>query len=233
MIADTPKPPPYSSAKAKYPESKSYDVAFRAACDWTHGGKTTPVRASLGRYAITFGSGEAGRLPYTDIVEVWQYGTFIHIRFPEGEAKLDMEDKRRARRFARKMEDAPSPLEALGAKKGDAVAVVGLPDAWVYRLLRRRRLQVTDSAPSGLDLMVIGVSDERSLASIPALAPLVRVGGALWIVYPRGHREISTDRVAEAARALDLRGELELHVSSRHSALKLVAAPPAPILVTA
>jgi hypothetical protein len=207
-------------------------VAFKAACDWTHGGRTDSVRASLGRYAITFGGSADGRLPYTDIVEVWQYGAIIHIRFPEGEAKMDMEDVRRARRFARKMEDAPSPLEVLGAKKGDAVAVVGLPDSWVYRLLRRRRLTPVDGSPSGLDMMVIGVSDEGGLAAIPGLMPHLRQGGVIWVVYPRGHREISTDTVAEAGRRLDLRGELELQVSSRHSALKLVAASPAP-LVTA
>jgi len=207
-------------------------VAFTAACEWTRGGVTSSVRAGLGRYAITFGSDAEGRLPYSDIVEVWQYGTFIHIRFPGGEARLDMEDKRRARRFARKMEDAPSPLEVLGAKPGDALAVVGLPEAWVVRLLRRRRIRAVEAPPGPLDMMVVGVSDERSLATLGSLLPLVRTGGTVWVVYPRGHREISTDAVAEAGRYFDLQGELELQVSSRHSALKLVAVAPSP-LVTA
>ncbi len=206
-------------------------MAFRAETAWTRAGVTAYVQASLGRYAITFAPGADGRLPYTDIVEVWQYGPFIHIRYGDGEAKLDMQDQRRARRFARKMEDAPSPLEALGAKEGDAVAVVGLPDAWVYRLLRRRRLRATDAVPTRLDLLVVGISDEQSLVTIGGLVPYLRPGGALWVVYPRGPREIDTEAVAKAGRAFDLKGELELHVSSRHSALKLV--PVAPHLVVA
>lgn len=206
-------------------------VAFKAATEWTHDGMVEQVFATLGRYTIAIGPSPDGRLPYTDIVEVWQYGTFIHIRFQGGEAKLDMEDTRRARRFARKMEDAPSPLEALGAKAGDAVAIVGLPDAWVYRLLRQRRLTVANVAPKPVDMLVLGVADERSLAAIGSCLPHLRVGGVLWVVYPRGHREISSDAVAEAGRYFDLKGELELQVSSRHSALKLVAAPPAPLVV--
>ncbi|MES2155288.1 MAG: hypothetical protein V4510_09160 [bacterium] len=204
-------------------------MAFRARTEWTHGGTTESVHATLGRYAITFSPGAEGRLPYTDVTEVWQYGSYIHIRFPDGEAKMDMQEQRRARRFARKMEDAPSPLEVLGARQGDAVAVVGLPDAWVYRLLRRRRLQEAVRAPAGVDMLVVGVSDERSLASIGACLATLKSGGTLWVVYPRGHREIGTEAVAKAGLYFDLDGELELQVSSRHAALKLVPRPPVPV----
>lgn len=198
-------------------------VAFQAACQWTRAGVTTDVQATLGRYFIAFDAPGEPRLSYNDVVEVWQYGTYVHIRYPEGEARLEMQDVRRARRYAKKMEDAPSPLEVLGAKRGDAIAVVGLPESWVYRLLRRRRLRPADGEPVALDMLVVGISDEAGLASLPALASRVRRGGTLWVVYPRGHREIRTDTIADAGKALRLKGELELHVSSRHSALKFTA----------
>src|SRR5690348_13075634 len=50
-------------------------------------------------------------VPYSEVTEVWQYGTFVHVRFPEGEARFDVGDRRRGRRLARLIEDAPSPLE--------------------------------------------------------------------------------------------------------------------------
>lgn len=201
-------------------------MAFLAACEWTRGGATTSVQAALGRYFITFGDGADGgtKLSYNDIVEVWLDNAFIHIRYPEGEARLDMQEKRRARRFFKKMEDAPSPLEVLGAKKGDAVAVVGLPESWVYRLLRRRRLVEMTASPLALDMLIVGVSDEASLSSIALMAGHVRRGGTLWVVYPRGYREISTDVVAHAGETLQLTGQLEVQISSRHSALKFIAA---------
>jgi hypothetical protein len=198
-------------------------VPIQVPCRLTKGGSTKFVTASLGRYVVTCGGSDA-RVPYTDITEVWQFGHFVHIRWGEGEARLDMGDHRRASRYAHKMEMAPSPLEALGAKRGDVVAVMGLPESWLYRLLRARKLTPAKAeSPGPLDMLVVGVADRRSLAHLSSVRRHVRKDGALWIVYPRDDREIDPEEILAAGRALDCRDVMELQVSPQQSALKFLA----------
>ncbi|MCA1818491.1 MAG: hypothetical protein LC620_00300 [Halobacteriales archaeon] len=200
-------------------------MALHVPCRLTRDGNTRFVSASLGRYQVTCGGSDC-RVPYTDITEVWQFGHFVHIRWANGEARLDMGDHRRATRYAHKMEEAPSPLEALGAKRGDLVAVMGLPESWLFRLVRSRKLTAlaagTDAKP--VDMLVVGVADRRSLASLNGLLPFLRKDGHLWLVYPRDDRDIEAQEVLAAGRALDFRDVLELQVSPQQSALKFVAA---------
>jgi hypothetical protein len=206
-------------------ETAPTSVALQAPCRLTTDGHTRFVSASLGRYVVTCGDGL--RVPYTDVTEVWQYGRFVHIRFPGGEARLDLGDHRRATRIAHKMEEAPSPLEALGARRGDLVAVMGLPDAWLYRLVRTRKLAAAKTdPPSGVDLLVVGVTDRGSLASLGSVHRLLRKDGSLWVVYPRDQDTIGADDVIAAGRALAMQDVMELQVSARQAALKFVAPLP-------
>lgn len=192
-------------------------------CRLTRDGNTRFASASLGRYIVSCGA--ECRIPYTDITEVWQFGQFVHIRFPGGEARLDMGDHRRATRYAHKMEEAPSPLEALGAKRGDLVAVMGLPESWLYRLVRSRKLATAKtSEPQAVDMLVVGVSDRRSLAGLGAMQRYIRKDGTLWVVYPREDSDIDAEDVLAAGRALSFKDVLELQVSARQAALKFVPA---------
>src|SRR5688572_16906492 len=47
-------------------------------------------------------------IPYSEMTEVWHYGTYVHVRYAEGEARFDVGDRRRCKRIARMIEDAPS-----------------------------------------------------------------------------------------------------------------------------
>jgi hypothetical protein len=197
-------------------------VPLSVPCRLTRAGSTRFASASLGRYVIACGD---LRIPYTDITEVWQFGPYVHIRFQEGEARLDMGDNRRATRWAHKMEEAPSPLEALGAKRGDHVAVLGLPESWLYRLVRSRKLQAAKGDPTTpVDMLVVGVSDRRSLTTLESVSRHIGKDGALWVVYPRDDRDIDADDVMAAAKALRMQDVLELHISARQAALKFVPA---------
>lgn len=212
--------------RAKYPKIAGHAVGLNVPCRLTQDGKTRFVSANLGRYVIACGGDEC-RVPYTDVTEVWQFGHFVHIRFPGGEARLDMGDHRRATRWAHKMEAAPSPLEAIGAKRGDLVAVMGLPESWLARLVRSRKLAAAKEAPGHdgpVDVLVVGIGDRRSLTSLASVLRHLRTGGALWVVYPRDDRDIDTDDVLAAGRALLLVDVLELQVSARQAALKFLPA---------
>jgi len=199
-------------------------VALNVPCRLTREGNTRFVSASLGRYVVTCGGADC-RIPYSDITEVWQFGHFVHIRFAGGEARLDMGDHRRASRIAHKMEEAPSPLEALGAKRGDLVAVMGLPESWLFRLVRSRKLSPAKTEPGAVDMLVVGVADRRSLARLEGVTSYVRKDGALWVVYPREDSDIDAEDVLAAGRALRWQDVLELQVSPRQAALKFIAAP--------
>lgn len=163
-------------------------------------------------------------IPYAEMTEVWHYGSYVHVRHAEGEARFDVGDRRRCKRIAKMIEDAPSPLEALGARKGDLVAVMGLPEGWVLRLLRQHSLLAVDKAPeSPAGLLVVGVSGRRSLPALGGLKPYMRSDGVLWVVFPTDNEAVSSTEVVAAARGMQLRDVLTIRLAPGRSAVKFVA----------
>lgn len=203
-------------------------------CLIIRGGKASECQAVLGVHGAEVAPDAADPdrpsiVPYSEMTEVWHYATFVHVRTPELEARFDVGDRRRAKRFARMIEDAPSPLEALGARAGDHVAVLGLPDGWVFRLLGRRRITGMTSLPQEpARLLIVGVAGRLSLPGLSLLMPYLRPDGALWVVYPRDDEVVRTEEVVAAGRGTGLTDVLELHVAPGRSALKFVAPPTAP-----
>ncbi|MHB8632657.1 MAG: hypothetical protein ACYDBQ_01635 [Thermoplasmatota archaeon] len=194
-------------------------------CLLIRSGKASEGVARLGFHGaeVEDQGGPVPVIPYSEMTEVWHYGPYVHVRYPDGEARFDVGDRRRCKRIARMIEDAPSPLEALGARKGDLVAVMGLPEGWVVRLVRRRHIMASASPAAPAGLLVVGLSNRRSLAGLSGLKAHMKEDGALWVVYPSDGADVRTDEVVEAGRGLHLKDVLELRVAPGRTALKFVA----------
>lgn len=191
------------------------------------GGVASECQAMLGELGAELkGETVSGEAPiqYAEMTEVWHYGSYVHVRYASGEARFDVGDRRRCKRIAKMIEDAPSPLEVLGAKKGDLVAVMGLPEGWVVRLVRRRKLLgVTEAPASPAGLLVVGVTGRRSLPALGGLKPFLKPDGILWVVYPTDDEAVRTEEVVAAGHGMQLKHAGELRLAPGRCASKFVA----------
>ncbi|HEY1859733.1 MAG TPA: hypothetical protein VGG61_05240, partial [Gemmataceae bacterium] len=72
------------------------------------------------------------------------------------------------------------------------------------------------------DTIFLGATAEAELKGIKKLLPSLGSNGALWIVYPKGRKEITELQVLNAGRAAGLSDIKVVSYSSTHTALKFV-----------
>ena len=114
-------------------------------------------------------------------------------------------------------------LDKLGVKSGMRVAVLGLADAAFRRELATRTADVTEGrARSGSDLVFLALDAPARLARLTALRRAIKPDGAIWVLWPRGRKQLTENMVRDAALE---RGLVDIKVaafSETLSALKLV-----------
>jgi Protein of unknown function (DUF3052) len=123
-------------------------------------------------------------------------------------------------------DDTPStkPLvDKLGVKEGQRVAVVGLDDpAFVEQLLERGADVRVGRRRTGADLMVVGVERRQDLPRLRTHRQFIARDGAIWVVWPKGSRDVNENDVRDAALEAGLVDVKVVSFSPTHSGLKLV-----------
>jgi len=89
--------------------------------------------------------------------------------------------------------------------------------------LRAQSKSFSDSkALKNSDLIFFGAGKAEELSRVPKLLPSLASMGALWIVYPKGRKEITELQVLNAGRAAGLVDVKVVSFSATHTALKFV-----------
>jgi hypothetical protein len=123
------------------------------------------------------------------------------------------------------MRDEPSPkslLEKLGVMPGHRVSVLGIGDRAFLADLRASGADVSTRRRSRTDLVFLAVDDAVALGTIGGLEPYLERDGAVWVVYPRGRREIPEVAVIRAGVAQGLVDNKVVRFSDSHTALRFV-----------
>lgn len=105
------------------------------------------------------------------------------------------------------MSDAPPRkplLDRLGVKPGHRVAVLGVADPAFLKALRARGASVSTRRVKGADLIFYAADRSTDLAKLRALKAGLKRDGALWVVRPKGVREITESQVLAAGLAAGL-----------------------------
>ena len=114
-------------------------------------------------------------------------------------------------------------MDKLGVKSDSRVSVLRLDHASVLRDLRERTPHVTEGrAVRGSDLVLASMEAKGDLAQLPKLRAAIRENGAIWVVWPKGRKELREDDVRAAALAMGLVDVKVVSVSGMLSGLKLV-----------
>jgi hypothetical protein len=123
-------------------------------------------------------------------------------------------------------DDTPSTrplLDKLGVKPQHRVAVLGLDDGdFLFQLVGRAEQVYVNRRRSGLDLIFLGVSRRQDLRKLGSQRNFIARDGAIWVVWPKGSKDVNENDVRDAALETGLVDVKVVSFSPTLSALKLV-----------
>ena len=114
-------------------------------------------------------------------------------------------------------------VEKLGVKSGVRVALLGAVEDAFARELRKSKAEVVNgSASDSAALLFLPVEEQSGLRNIAKAAKKLKGAAGLWVIYPKGKKEITEVDVISAGRAAGLKDVKVVGFSATHTALKFV-----------
>jgi hypothetical protein len=128
-----------------------------------------------------------------------------------------------AEKWAEKIQHPKSRMEKLGVKSGMQVATVGVLDGDFQKELRAATKNVSEGKiADGAELIFVALESPKDLIGVAKIAKSVKDATGLWLVYPKGKKEISENDVIGAGRKSGLKDVKVVGFSPTHTALKFV-----------
>jgi hypothetical protein len=162
---------------------------------------------------LLFRGDERLKIPFSDVKGVEAKDGLLLVTFSKGQAAFDLGAKK-ATAWAQKIAKPKGRAEKLGLKPGALAAIVGAFDedfrAEVAPFLTEK------GKPEHL---FFAAESKKDLSRVPGLAK--RAAG-VWIVYPKGRKDIREADVLEAGRAAGLKDVKVARFSDTHTALRFV-----------
>ena len=184
------------------------------ACKARYEGKISEGKALLETDYVLFRGDFRVKILFRDMKKVEPRAGWLEIDSPG--ASLGLQLGPAAEKWAQKILHPPSRLDKLGVKTGMRVSIVGFKDVALASEIAAKGAEIGARG----DIILFGAPKKAALAKLESL-PL-KPEGALWIVYPKGVREITQNDVLGAIRASGLVDVKVASFSATHTALKAV-----------
>jgi hypothetical protein len=160
-------------------------------------------------------------IPFGEIRAVDARGGMLHVTFGGGEAALELGAQ--AAKWAEKIRNPKSMIEKLGVKPGQQVAVVHFDDGTFVADLERAGARVSVGRPKkNSDAIFAGAETRSDLARLESLRAFLAPHGALWVIRPKGVKEITEADVMAAGKGAGLVDVKVVRFSDTHTAEKFV-----------
>jgi hypothetical protein len=155
---------------------------------------------------------------------------FKSVKAVDGELRFHTEDGPAvlelgpaAEKWAEKILHPKSRAEKLGVKSGMQVAMIGAFEADFQKELRTIAKNVSEGKiADGAELIFVATESAKDLNGVAKIAKSIKGATGLWIVYPKGKKEITENDVIGAGRKTGLKDVKVVGFSPTHTALKFV-----------
>ena len=188
-----------------------------AHCLARHGGRESLGRALLETDGVIFRGEFRLMLPLKAITAVRAEGDWLTIEHPDGPAELKL-GEREASRWANAIANPKRRIDKLGVKPGQTAATVGELDSEFLAELRERAAEPTGPA----DLIFYAIATVDDLERLGPLQQRLARDGAIWVIRPKGRKDVSESAVMAAARSAGLVDVKVVRFSDTHTAEKFV-----------
>jgi hypothetical protein len=193
-----------------------------AQCTVKSGGKKVAGKALLETTDLIFRS-ESLRLkiPFAQMKSVNAVDGELRIQSPDGLVVFDLGSA--AEKWANKILNPKSRMEKLGVKQGAKVSVIGRLDPEFEADLEKVSPDFECGAiAKDTEWIFLIAETQKDLAKATNIAKVMRGAVALWIVYPKGRKELTERDVLNTGRKARLKDIKVMSFSSTHTALKFV-----------
>ena len=145
----------------------------------------------------------------------------LHLKWSGRSAVLELGEQ--AEKWAHAILHPKSTADKLGIKPGLTISTVNLSGDATMKEARRAASAFAEDQPlPASDMIFFAATTASDLNGIKKLVCSLAARGALWIVYPKGQKEITELQVLAAGRAAGLLDVKVVSYSATHTALKFV-----------
>ena len=197
-------------------------MGSEATCTMRFDKRTSTGRARLETTVLQIrGEDTKIDLPFTTMSKVVVENGWLSITHAEGRLSLELGGA--AQKWADKILHPPSRLTKIGVKPDWNASAIGPFDSDFVAELRAAAgaLSIGRVAPKS-DAIFFAVVRAADLKRLDKLRRALKPNGALWIVRPKGHAELTERAVMVAGKAAGLVDVKVVGFSSTHTAEKFV-----------
>jgi hypothetical protein len=162
------------------------------------------------------------KLPFSTIRFAQAIDGQLRLQTPGGPAILELGSN--AEKWCHKILHPKTRAEKLGVKPGIQVSLLGDFDPDFLRELRTSTENIKQGKiDPGSELVFLSVGSTKYLSSrVNKAAKTIQGATSLWIVYPKGRKEITENDVLSTGRKSGLKDIKVVGFSATHTALKFV-----------
>ncbi len=196
-----------------------------ANCSMTIGKQKSAGKALLETSEILFrpaGGSPRVKIPFNQIKSAKSTDGNLHLETPDGKISFDLGPA--AAKWCDKILHPKTRAEKLGVKSGVSISVLGNFDAEFLEELRQTTSTISQNKLSlASELIFLSASSKAELTSgLVKTTKTLKGATALWIVYPKGQKQITENDVLTAGRKAGLKDIKVVGFSPTHTALKFV-----------
>jgi hypothetical protein len=196
-----------------------------ALCQALIAGKPQTGKALLETTELVFrptNGGKPLKIPFSTIQSAKAHDGDLQLQTANGPVHFTLGPT--AEKWCHKILHPKTRAEKLGVKPGVHISLLGYFDPDFRRELHATTKQLHDGKiDSASDLVFLSVNSSKELPSaIAKTAKAIQGATALWIVYPKGKKDITENDVLSTGRKSGLKDVKVVGFSPTHTALKFV-----------
>jgi hypothetical protein len=184
-------------------------------------GKVFDGDAMLETTELVFRGRQRLAIPLDKVTSVKAKDGRLTVTFGGASASLDLGPQ--ANEWAERISNPKSVVQKLGIRPGYRVSVVNLDDPGFLRDLHGAGAQVHEGRTMrGSNAIIYGASKRPDLRRLASLKDHLASDGALWVIRPKGVKDITESDVMGAGRSAGLVDVKVVRFSETHTAEKFV-----------
>ena len=196
-------------------------MGAEATCTARFDGKVSTGTARLETDALIFRGTFRLSIPYKRMLRVDGDQGVLMVTIPEGTVRFELGAK--APIWAERIRHPKRLLDKLDVKPSTQVALVGMDDpSFVEQLAARAGTVIQGHLRKNTDLIFLAVDTRGTLRRLRTLSGYLKPDGAIWVIAPRGSRQMHEADVLAAGKAAGLVDVKVARFSQTHTAHKFV-----------
>jgi hypothetical protein len=190
-------------------------------CTAQWGGKSVRGKALLETAEILFRGEPRLKIPFSAIRGMDARNGELRLKTDNGLVIFELGE--RAEKWRQKIANPKSVVEKLGVKPGEPVALFGKLDAEFLGKLKEQKSAVTmGKIAKGVGWIFFAANTRDALGEVKKIGGKLKGSATLWVVYPKGQKNITENDVIGAGRNAGLKDVKVVGFSATHTALKFV-----------